>query len=133
MNPKRIAVLFAGLLTKELGYTTFLAHGGDWGSNIAEQLTLYHGDALLGIHLTDVPFQHTMKPPDDATSVEKAYLKATQKWQQAEGAYALIQATKPQTVAYSLADSPAAQIKHLHERFCSGKWWTALALMRGCR
>jgi len=55
MNPKRIAHLFTRLMTDELGYKKFVAHGGDWGTSITEQIALYHADSLLGIHLTDVP------------------------------------------------------------------------------
>src|SRR5438309_2127321 len=58
MNPKKIANLFANLMTEELGYEKFVAHGGDWGTSITEQMALYHADSLLGIHLTDVPFSH---------------------------------------------------------------------------
>lgn len=79
MNPKRIAGLFADLM-QELGYDNFVAHGGDWGSSITENLALYHADSLMGIHLTDVPTQHALMPVDDPTAAEKNYLKQRQEW-----------------------------------------------------
>jgi pimeloyl-ACP methyl ester carboxylesterase len=120
MNTKRIAGLFATLMTKELGYEKFLSHGGDWGGGITEQLALYHEDSLLGIHLTDIPFQHALTPlPDDATGAEKKYIKNTTVWQQKEGAYSMIQSTKPQTLAYGLNDSPVGLAAWIIEKFQS--------------
>jgi pimeloyl-ACP methyl ester carboxylesterase len=119
MNRKRIAALFTRLMTKELGYEKFVAHGGDHGSGITEQIALYHDESLLGIHLTDVPFQHALKPPDNAGAAEKKYMEATMRWQQAEGAYAMIQSTKPQTLAYGLNDSPVGLAAWIIEKFRS--------------
>lgn len=117
MNPKKIAGLFAQLMTDELGYNQFVAHGGDWGGTITEQLALYHTDDLLAIHLTDLPFQHTLEPPADMSRAEKAFFEKMQKWQQTEGAYSLIQATKPQSLAYGLNDSPAGLAGWIVEKF----------------
>ena len=117
MNPKKIAGLFNELMTKELGYDTYYAHGGDWGSSITEQVALYHSKSVLGIHLTDVPFGHSMKPPKDPTAAEEAFLKKTKMWREKEGAYSSIQATKPQTVAYGLNDSPAGLAGWIVEKF----------------
>jgi pimeloyl-ACP methyl ester carboxylesterase len=105
---------------KELGYEKFISHGGDWGSGITEQLALYHENSILAIHLTDVPFRHALAPlPDDASSAEKKYVKNTAIWQQKEGAYSMIQSTKPQTLAYGLNDSPAGLAAWIIEKFRS--------------
>jgi len=118
MAPKRIAGLFADLMD-DLGYQKFVAQGGDWGSSITEQLALYHKDNLLGIHLTDVPFQRTVLPLDDPSSAEKKYLEQQKEWMQKEGGYYQIQATKPQTLAYGLNDSPAGLAGWIVEKFKS--------------
>ncbi len=120
MNPKKIAALFAQLM-KNLGYDKFIAHGGDWGGSITEALALYHKDRLLGIHLTDVPFHHAMMPVDDPNAAEKVYIEERKVWQQTEGGYFMIQSTKPQTLAYSLNDSPAGICGWITEKF---KTWT---------
>ena len=66
------------------------------------------------IHLTDVPFAHLLQKPGDLTVREKTFVAAAEKWQQREGAYALIQGTKPRTLAYGLADSTggAGRVDH---------------------
>ena len=119
MNKKRIAELFSKLITEDLGYNKFVAHGGDWGAGISEQIALYHSESLLGIHLTDIPFEHGMNEPKDATSSEKKYFEATKKWQMTEGAYSIIQSTKPQTLAYGLNDSPVGLAAWIIEKFKS--------------
>ncbi|UFH57857.1 hypothetical protein [Spirosoma sp. KNUC1025] len=77
------------------------------GSEVTEQLALYHTDSLLGIHLTDIPYHHIITTDEEKLSkAKKDYKQAVTQWQQAEGAYNAIQSTKPQTLAYRLNDSP---------------------------
>jgi pimeloyl-ACP methyl ester carboxylesterase len=117
MDPKRIAGLFAKLMTNELGYAKFVAHGGDWGSTITEQLALYYQDLLYGIHLTDAPFGHGLMPLKDPSDAEEKFQKKMQRWMQEEGAYASIQSTKPQSLGYALNDSPAGLAGWIIEKF----------------
>jgi pimeloyl-ACP methyl ester carboxylesterase len=120
MNAGQIADLFSVLMTKELGYTKYIAHGGDWGSSITEQLALHHPGSLSGIHLTEIPFIHLFTiPHDELTPAEKKYLETGKQWQQTEGGYAMIQSTKPQTLAYGLNDSPAGLAAWIIEKFRS--------------
>jgi microsomal epoxide hydrolase len=120
VNTQRVAELFAKLMTDELGYQHFAAHGGDWGSGITEQLALDHAEALVGIHMTDVPYHHLFTvQAKDLTEAEQRFLAAGKKWQMQEGAYALIQGTKPQTLAYGLNDSPAGLAAWMIEKFRS--------------
>lgn len=117
-NPVRIAQLFAQLMTETLGHARYGAHGGDWGSSITEQLAHRNPEALLGIHLTDIPFMHLFTVRESELSpAEQAYLKAGKAWQMSEGAYALIQSTKPQTLAYGLNDSPVGLLSWIIEKF----------------
>ena len=98
--------LWHTLMTETLGYERFGAHGGDWGSTVTEQLARSHAASLVGIHLTDVPFWHMFQKPDDLTRAEKDYLEKNQQWQRKDGAYAMIQSTRPRTAAAGLHDSP---------------------------
>jgi pimeloyl-ACP methyl ester carboxylesterase len=108
MNPERIAGLFGELMTRALGYTRFAAHGGDWGSSISERLALSLPHALAGIHLTEIPYAHLFGVPSgELSEPEKKYLEAGKRWQMEHGAYALVQATRPQTLGQALNDSPA--------------------------
>src|ERR1051325_11903878 len=82
-----IMVLWARLMTEKLGYERFAAHGGDWGSTVTEQLARSHPDAVVAIHLTDVPFGHLFQKPDDPSPGEKKLFKHNEDWIQKEGAY----------------------------------------------
>jgi pimeloyl-ACP methyl ester carboxylesterase len=117
---ERTADLFAKLMSEELGYRRFGAHGGDVGSGVTEKLASAHADSLIGIHLTDVPYWHLFTIPHEGLSeAERGYLEAGRRWQMEEGAYALIQSTKPQTPAYALNDSPAGLAAWIVEKFRS--------------
>lgn len=118
--------LWARLMTEKLGYPRFGAHGGDWGGTVTEQLARSHADAVVAIHLTDVPFGHLFQRPDDPSPAEKKLFKHNEEWMQKEGAYALIQSTKPQSLEPGLNDSPAGLAAWLVEKYrswsdCGGK------------
>ena len=113
----RIGDLWAELMTDRLGYTRFGAHGGDWGGTVTEQLARSHSGSVVGIHLTDVPFGHLFEKPKDLTPGERKFVASAEEWQKGEGAYALIQSTKPQSLAYGLNDSPVGLTAWLVEKF----------------
>lgn len=116
----RTADLFTKLMSQELGYQRFAAHGGDVGSSVTEALALTYTDSLVGIHLTDVPSWHLLALPQaEWSEAERSYLEASEKWPMEEGAYALLQSTKPQTLAFGLNDSPAGLAAWITEKFRS--------------
>ncbi len=120
-NSQRIADLFARLM-EELGYEKYIIHGGDWGSSIAEQFAINYPQRLMGLHLTDVPYSHIFSiKAEDLTDAEKRWLEAGKVWSQREGAYAHIQGTKPQTLAFGLNDSPIGLAAWIIEKFYA---WT---------
>lgn len=109
--------LWAVLMIKVLGYERFAAHGGDWGGIITEHLARSHAHVLIGIHLTDVPFTHSFQKPDDLSDVEQKFLAGIEQWQMANGAYNMIQSTRPQTLAAGLNDSPVGLAAWIIEKF----------------
>jgi pimeloyl-ACP methyl ester carboxylesterase len=113
----RVNDLWAGLMKDKLGYERFGAHGGDWGSTVTEQLARSHADSVVAVHLTDVPFGHLFQKPDDPSPAEKKFFKANEQWLQKEGAYALIQSTKPQSLAQGMNDSPSGVAAWIVEKF----------------
>jgi pimeloyl-ACP methyl ester carboxylesterase len=113
----RVNDLWAELMTSVLGYKRFGAHGGDWGGTVTEQLARSHSGVVAGIHMTDVPFGHLFNKPDDPSDAEQKMLKDSEQWIQKEGAYAMIQSTKPQSLAEGLNDSPAGLAAWLVEKF----------------
>jgi microsomal epoxide hydrolase len=94
------------LMTQELGYERFIAGGGDGGSPISQVLGVDHPDSIIGLHLTDNGYSAAMAQYDDLSEAEQQYLQALQGSGFQEGAYAVLQGTKPQSLAYSLNDSP---------------------------
>jgi microsomal epoxide hydrolase len=98
---------FAKLMTEVLGYERFISAGGDHGAIITQALARKYPELLIGIHLTDVgyPDQHT-----DFSTLSPAELEMAQwvqQWFMEEGiGVNMIMATKPQTLAYGLNDSP---------------------------
>ncbi len=113
----RIGEMWHSLMTEVLGYERYGAHGGDWGSTVTEQIARSHAAAVVGIHLTDVPFWHQFQKPTDPSPAERAYFESTDAWVQKEGAYALIQGTRPSSLAPALNDSPAGLAAWIVEKF----------------
>ena len=106
----RIADYWAKLMTEKLGYERFAAGGGDIGSAVTQELAQQHPRKVIGVHLTDVPFQNWFFYDGDRSKLsaeERKYFEAGEKWSEREGAYAIVQSTKPQMAACGLSDSPA--------------------------
>jgi microsomal epoxide hydrolase len=129
MNSTCIADLFTRLMTDTLGYARFAAAGGDIGSRITRLMAIASPERLTGIHLTDIGFEHEVAFPTsltDLTPDEEAFLGATGYWFMTEGAYIMMQGTKPQTLAYGLNDSPVGLASWIIEKFqawsdCNGE------------
>lgn len=113
------ADLWAALMTR-LGYTRFGAQGGDWGSWVTAALGLQHPGRIIGVHLNylSTRFRPGVGEHDDPLSAEEQrYLEQMAAWGEAEGGYIAIQATKPQSLGYGLADSPVGLAAWLLEKF----------------
>jgi len=119
MNSERIARLLSLLMKDKLGYSHWICHGGDWGSSITIQMARLFPDRLLGIHLTDIPAWSfsDLSALGQLSPVEKKYMESVQQWYRSEGAYGMIQSTKPQTLAYAMNDSPIGLAAWIIEKF----------------
>ncbi|MER9435877.1 epoxide hydrolase family protein [Mesorhizobium sp. M0618] len=102
----KVADLFARLMTDTLGYGKFIAAGGDGGSIISMSLAQRHPDVLLGYHVTDVGYPDQTTDFTVLTPQEQAYAGAIHQWFFAHGAFNLVHATKPQSLAFAMNDSP---------------------------
>lgn len=105
---RRVAELWARLMTG-LGYDRFGAHAYDIGASIMAHLLLDRPERLIGYHTTDpgnpVPYLGPgARPLSDA---ERAFTELEKAWSAEEGGYMALQTTRPQTLGYGLADSPA--------------------------
>ena len=90
-----------------LGYPRFGAAGGDIGSGVSRYLALDHPDRVVAVHRMDAGLPVITGDRAELTPSESAWLDRTSAWGQAEGAYAAMHRTKPQTAAFGLNDSPA--------------------------
>jgi microsomal epoxide hydrolase len=123
---RHIAEQLWTLMTRELGYQRFGAAGGDGGSVLAQLLGVHHPDSILGAHLTDLGFTITFAQFPDLSEAEQRYFAELQGWSMQEGAYAMVQGTKPQTLAFGLSDSPVGLAAWIIEKFrtwsdCDGR------------
>lgn len=116
---KQIAELCWRLMTEELGYEHFAAGGGDGGSPISQLLGVHHPESIIGLHLTDLGFSITQANFSNLSEAEKQYLETLQTVGFQEGAYAMLQGTKPQTLACALNDSPVGYAAWIIEKFRS--------------
>lgn len=99
--------LFARLMTEVLGYERFISAGGDMGAMITQALARKHPELLLGVHLTDVGYPDQNTDFSALSPAELEMAQWVQQWFMEEGiGVNMIMATKPQTLAYGLNDSP---------------------------
>ena len=117
MTSVKIAELWGILMKDVLGYQNFVAAGGDLGSEISQNLALLNPDSVKGIHLTDTGFYLLNAWQPDLTENERKYVGSAQQWFMQDGAYAMIQSTKPQTLSYGLNDSPIGLAAWIIEKF----------------
>ncbi|MBO9731081.1 MAG: epoxide hydrolase [Chitinophaga sp.] len=111
------AKVFATLMKDVLGYKTFFAAGGDVGSGITKSLANLYPENVLAIHLTDVGYPNGSEDWSTLSKKEQEFGQFIQQWWYREGAYAMLHATKPQTQAYGLNDSPTGLAAWIVEKF----------------
>ncbi len=114
-NAPRVARAWDELMGR-IGYERYGAQGGDWGSAISRELGLIAPEHLIGVHL-NMLIPQTRDESADLTDQEKARLEAARRFRSDGSGYFMIQATRPQTVAYALTDSPAGQLAWIAEKF----------------
>lgn len=130
----RVADAWAELM-RRLGYERFGAQGGDWGAAISRELGRAHPDRVIGVHLNLLPgAQQANEPTQDeldelGTEEQERALLSWQRWREwsrESTGYAVQQATRPQTLAYALTDSPVGQLAWIVEKF---REWTDSQLL----
>lgn len=115
-NVDRIARSWAELM-RRLGYSRYVAQGGDWGSWVMTRLAQQRPTGLLGIHLNMPLVIPDPMPTTGLSPEEKRAADGAKRFGAQQFAYFEEQATKPQTIGYALADSPAGQAAWLYEQF----------------
>ena len=120
-GPERIAGILATLMAR-LGYTRYGLQGGDWGSSISRFAAINDASHVAGLHLNFClagPPPGAKDPNEGVTPAELERTRARQTFFDTERGYFLEQSTKPQTIGYSLDDSPAGLAAWIVEKFRS--------------
>lgn len=118
IGQRATAALWDKLMTQVLGYEIYLAQGGDWGALVTSWLGVNHGSGKGGckaIHLNMIGLRPT--PATPRSDEEIKWLTEVQAKMSMGGAYLQQQATKPQTLAIGMMDSPMGQAAWILEKF----------------
>jgi pimeloyl-ACP methyl ester carboxylesterase len=103
----RTAYAWAQLMPR-LGYTRYVAQGGDVGAAVTDAMARHGADGLIGIHTNLLVTALGGGPMPTDTEEEKEAAAAGAAFRQSGFGYFLEQATRPQTIGYALLDSPVA-------------------------
>jgi pimeloyl-ACP methyl ester carboxylesterase len=103
----RVAQAWATLMSR-LGYTRYVAQGGDQGAAVTDAMARQAPEGLIGIHTNLLVTTLAGSPMPTNTDEEKAAQKAVDIFRKSGFGYFLEQATRPQTIGYALLDSPVA-------------------------
>ena len=114
-------------LMHRLGYERYGAHGGDIGAGISGDLGIHDPERVVGAHVCTDPTALALiggmlpDETEDLTASQRRRLEELRGWEADGRGYLQIQSTRPQTLAYALNDSPAAQLAWIVEKY---KEWT---------
>jgi pimeloyl-ACP methyl ester carboxylesterase len=105
-NPGRVAPAWAELM-RRLGYTRYVAQGGDVGAAITDTMGRQAPEGLAGIHL-NLLVTALGGPPSTESEAERAAASQLATFRTSGIGYLIEQNTRPQTIGYALLDSPVA-------------------------
>jgi len=108
-------------LMLRLGYQRYYAQGGDWGAVVTTAIALQAPEHCHGIHLNMPVARPDPSTMGSLTEEEKDALDGLEHYQDWDSGYSKQQSTRPQSLGYGLADSPAGQAAWIFEKFWA---WT---------
>lgn len=115
-NISRVADAWITLMQR-LGHPSWFAQGGDWGAAVVEQIARTAPERCRGVHFNLPLVFPTPQEMSEATGEEQQMMARAQRYQGELSAYAAEQATRPQTIGYSLADSPTGLAAWIYTLF----------------
>ena len=115
-GPRKMAEIFHTLMTERLGYSNYIAQGGDWGGAISSWLGFDYPEKCIGIHINILTMRHPAGPRGEE---EEKWAASFNKEQVTQNGYRTQQATKPQTLSYAMMDSPVGTAAWIVEKFHS--------------
>ena len=114
-----VAKTFAALMAR-LGYDRYAVQGTDVGAGVAEMLTMIDGSRVIALHVTGTVAAMPFGPPlalDGLSEADRTRAERFNAYRSDGLGYLHMQATRPQTLAYSLTDSPVGQLAWIVEKF----------------
>ena len=117
---EKIARAWSELMLR-LGYQRYYAQGGDWGAVVTTAIALQDTEHCHGVHLNMPVVRPDPATMSSLTQEEKDGLAGMQHYQDWDSGYSKQQSTRPQSLGYGLADSPAGQAAWILEKFWA---WT---------
>jgi epoxide hydrolase len=118
-NLFRVAQAWAELM-RRLGYGRYAVQGTDVGAGVAGMLAMVDSGRVAGVHLTGTSAGMPFGPPielEGLSEADRARAERFNAYQEEQLGYLHLQATRPQTLAYALNDSPAGQLAWIVEKF----------------
>ncbi|MDP7360199.1 MAG: epoxide hydrolase [Pseudomonadales bacterium] len=112
----KIAAMWDQLMLA-VGYDGYFAQGGDWGAAVTTAIGMQNLGHCKGIHLNMPSAGPTKDARENPTDEDKLALERSQAYQDWDSGYSKQQSTRPQTLGYGLADSPAGQAMWILEKF----------------
>jgi pimeloyl-ACP methyl ester carboxylesterase len=112
----RLAATMHALMTEVLGYDRYLTYGEDVSANVNDLIAGSYPDAVAGVIVTHSHFPSMAERPELTAPDEVAFFSRLEQWGGANGAYGHVQATRPDTLAAALNDSPAGLVAWLAEK-----------------
>jgi pimeloyl-ACP methyl ester carboxylesterase len=116
-DPDRVGRTWT-VLMERLGYERYGAQGGDWGSAVSRAVARHGGERVLGIHLNhDYVDGASIKRLGAEDDFERWTLERRDEFNRSGRGYSRQQSTRPETLGFGLADSPAGQCAWIVEKF----------------
>ncbi|MBI1180965.1 MAG: alpha/beta fold hydrolase [Alphaproteobacteria bacterium] len=128
VDPRDQARFMDGLMTRVLGYESYVAQGGDWGASIAPWMGYDHGadkgGACRAIHMNMFGLRPGGSFPNIfgvgvarlETDEEKAWAREAARRGEGRFGYMVLQSTKPQSLSYAMMDSPVGVAAWIGEK-----------------
>jgi pimeloyl-ACP methyl ester carboxylesterase len=116
MSEKRLAATMHALMTEALGYERYFTYGEDVTANVSDLIAARYRDHVAGIVATHAHFPTTEERAALTEPDERAFFTELAERHETEGAYGHVQATRPDTLAFALNDSPAGLLAWLAEK-----------------
>jgi epoxide hydrolase len=113
----RLAATMHALMTRVLGYERYLTYGEDVSANVNDLIAASHPEVVSGILVTHAHFPTAGERAELVAPDERAFFDRLAADHGTHGAYGHVQATRPDTLAAALNDSPAGLLAWLVEKF----------------